>query len=71
MDELLGLPLDIGTGILLEKGIRFILKEVRCNKGTGGTDGRIIAVREGEDGLVEVLYSLFVTDVMDDTGCKQ
>ena len=71
MEELLGLPLDTGTGILKQKGIRFTLKEARCNKGTGGSDARIIAVREQADGSVEILYSLLVTDVRNDTSCKQ
>lgn len=67
MEELLGLPLDIGSGILDRKGIRYELKEARCNKGTGGSDARIIAVRERQDGCTEIVYAFFVTDIVSDT----
>lgn len=67
MEDLLGLPLEVGTDILDQKGIRYELKEARCNKGTGGSDARIIAVRERQDGSAEILYSFFVTDIKSDT----
>ncbi len=67
MDDLLGMPLDVATDFLDRKGIRYELKETRCNKGTGGSDARIIAVRERTDGCVEILYSFFVTDIRSDS----
>ena len=61
MKSVLGLPLDVGCGILEDEGYAVKTVEVSAKKRIDGGEARIIRQLSLDEKTVELAYSLFKT----------
>ena len=63
MISLLGLPLDTALNILEKENVPCTVQSVQSNKGTGGSDIRVVRVCKGEGNSITLLCSAFCTTI--------